>query len=127
MARAEQTEQRYVGVLTDGSIRIAFHEVDGALLEATRHVTERDAAGAEGLLGWLGGVLATRRDIAPLPHEVQHRLGATSSSHDLDLSTLTALYREHSDVPTVALKRQLWASLLHSSPASHQGTTWVRA
>lgn len=33
MTRAEQTGQRYVGVLTDGSIWIAFHEVDGSLHE----------------------------------------------------------------------------------------------
>lgn len=46
------------------------------------------------------------------PQEIAARLGASSSSHALDQSTLAALYGDGRDLPTVALKRDLWANLL---------------
>jgi len=112
-ARATQMGQRYVGVLTDGRRWIAFHEVDGALREATRH----EAAGADpsGVMEWLEGVLATKTAIAPTPEQIATRLGADSSSHALDYATLAALYADSRELPTVALKRELWAKLLRSA------------
>lgn len=112
--RAADTGQRYVGILTDGRIWIAYHEVDGALVEATRHIAST-GLGADPLLRWLEGVLATKQSILPTPTEIAERLGAESSSHALDFSTLGALYADSRDLPTVQLKRELWANLLHSA------------
>lgn len=106
---------RYVGVLTDGRLFIALHEVDGDLVEATRHRTVGGPLGADALLTWLEGVLATKEGLRPTPNEIADRLGADSSSHALDIASLTALYGAHSDLPTVQLKRALWANLLRSA------------
>lgn len=114
-ARSAETGQRYVGILTDGRLWIAFHEVDGALVEATRHTATTGSTGADPLLRWLEGVLATKKAIRPTPVEIADRLGANSSSHALDYSTLRALYADSRNLPTVSLKRGLWADLLRSA------------
>ena len=113
--RAADTGQRYVGILTDGQLWITYHEVDGTLQEATRHRAAAGVGGAEPLLHWLEGVLATKKAIQPTPAEIADRLGAESSSHALDFSTLKALYAESRQLPTVTLKRDLWANLLRSA------------
>lgn len=113
--RAAEKGQRYVGVITDGRLWIAYHEVEGVLAEATRHTAATGQAGGQELLRWLEGVLATKKGVRPTPGEISDRLGAQSSSHELDYSTLLALYRDSQDLPTVVLKRDLWASLLRSA------------
>ena len=115
LTRAAETGERYVGILTDGLRWIAFHETGGVLVEATRHATAPGGTGARALLGWLEGVLATKRGIEATPIEIRERLGADSSSHALDSATLTALYAAGRHLPTVALKRELWADLLRSA------------
>lgn len=115
ITRQAEMGQRYVGILTDGERWFAFHEVDGDLVQATEHVATTGEAGASALLTWLEGVLATKVAIKPTPDEIKERLGADSSSHALDYSTLSALYAEHSQEPTVVLKRELWANLLKSA------------
>ena len=107
--------QRYVGILTDGRLWLAYHEVDGELREATQISTALGNTGAEELLRWLEGVLATRRAIRPTPTEIAERLGATSSSHALDYSTLAVIYADGKDLPTVRLKRELWVKLLRGA------------
>jgi SAM-dependent methyltransferase len=114
-ARSEQTGQRYVGVLTDGTEWRAYQLRHGELAEATRHTLNATSPDSSALLFWLEGVLATRRNVPPTPDEIAARLGATSASHALDRDTLAALYAAHASDPTVQLKRQLWASLLRSA------------
>lgn len=113
--RSSEMGQRYVGILTDGRQWLAYHEVDGELRQATQISTASGDAGAEELLRWLEGVLATRRAILPTPIEIAERLGATSSSHALDYSTLAAIYAVGKDLPTVRLKRELWVKLLRGA------------
>ena len=115
VARQDEMGQRYVGILTDGALWIAFHEVDQQLIEATRHEAMAGAAGLPPLVTWLEGVLATKTAVRPTPAEIHDRLGANSSSHALDFATLKALYQEHGQEPTVLLKRDLWANLLKSA------------
>ena len=115
VTRQSEMGQRYVGILTDGALWIAFHEVDHGLEEATRHSATSGDAGATALLRWLEGVLATKTAVRPTPDEIHIRLGADSSSHALDYATLRALYDDHRDEPTVVLKRDLWANLLQSA------------
>lgn len=113
--RAAEVGQRYVGILTDGRLWIAYHEVDKTLVEATRITATGGEPGAEALLGWLEGVLATRRAVVPTPQKIAEQLGAQSSAHALDYSTLAALYTHGRDLPTVQLKRELWAKLLRGA------------
>ncbi len=113
--RTAEMRQRYVGILTDGRLWIAFHEVNGDLVEATRHTAVAGTGGAKPLLRWLEGVLATKRAVPPTPLEIVDRLGANSSSHALDRATLSALYADSRELPTVKLKRDLWADLLRSA------------
>ncbi|WP_162802041.1 hypothetical protein [Ornithinimicrobium murale] len=114
--RAAEMGQRYVGIITDGRLWIAYHEVEGALTEATRHTATTGGPGAaQDLLRWLEGVLATKKGVRPTPNEIADRLGAESSSHALDYSILKAMYADSRDLPTVALKRELWADLLRSA------------
>lgn len=115
LTRIAEIGQRYIGILTDGRVWIAYHETGSQLSEVTRHTATTGEAGANSLLRWLEGVLATRRFIPPTPTEIAERLGADSSSHALDSATLTSLYDAHRHLPTVVLKRELWANLLRSA------------
>lgn len=115
VTRTKELGARYVGILTDGLRWFAYHEVDGELVEVTSHTAAATPAGATALLRWLEGVLATKQGVKPTPGEIRERLGATSSSHQLDYSTLAALYQASRDQPTVRLKRELWSKLLRSA------------
>jgi SAM-dependent methyltransferase len=116
MARQNETGCRYVGILTDGADwrciclsgdadGMSPHEVSACQLSPSK-------PDAEPFLIWLEGVLATARDIPATPREIQRRLGAGSSAHDLDRHTLLELYTRNCDHPAVLMKRRLWARLL---------------
>ncbi|BDZ43429.1 hypothetical protein GCM10025865_27280 [Paraoerskovia sediminicola] len=115
LSRAAEFGGRYLGVLTDGVRWHAYHETGGELEEATRHTLIDGPTGAASLLSWLEGVLATKQGVRPVPSEIRERLGATSSSHQVDYATLAAIYADSRNLPTVQLKRELWAKLLRSA------------
>jgi SAM-dependent methyltransferase len=110
--RTAMLKQRYVGVLTDGAEWHLYNLVDGQLVIASSFLVDPSAPDAESLAVWLEGVLATAEKITPTPREIVNRLGVSSPAYALDYLDLTALYEKHRDVPTVKLKRQLWAKLL---------------
>jgi hypothetical protein len=114
-SRSEATGQRYVGILTDGADWRAYNMSGGVLTEATRFELKASRQGVAPLLTWLEGVLAVRTGVRPVPQEIVTRLGAGSASYALDRTALAALYDEHQSLPTVQLKRQLWARLLRSA------------
>jgi SAM-dependent methyltransferase len=113
--RESQTGQRYLGVLTDGATWIAYQLQDGQLTESTRLDISPARPDAAGVRYWLEGILATSSGVRPVPAEITARLGAGSAAHALDAASLAALYAAHRHEPTVALKRELWASLLTSA------------
>ncbi|WP_413753134.1 N-6 DNA methylase [Streptomyces sp. R-74717] len=113
-ARTEQVGQRYVGILTDGADWRAYSLSGDDLIQVSRFEVKQKTPPAD-LLRWLEGVLATAEGIRPTPDAIESRLGADSVSHKLDRATLTALYEEHKGLPTVKLKRELWARLLRSA------------
>ncbi|WP_326811249.1 N-6 DNA methylase [Streptomyces scopuliridis] len=113
-ARTEQVGQRYVGILTDGADWRAYSLSGDNLVQVSRFEVKQRTSPTE-LLRWLEGVLATAEGIRPTPDAIESRLGADSVSHKLDRATLTALYEEHKGLPTVKLKRELWARLLRSA------------
>ena len=115
-ARCQQTGQRYVGVLTDGAEWWAYQVQGDALVQVTQYLLKKGPRpDGQGLLLWLEGVLSTCRGVRPTPAEITRKLGAESTSHALDRSALAALFAEYGQLPTVQLKRQLWARLLRSA------------
>lgn len=110
--RSEQTDQRYVGVLTDGSEWRLYRLHDRQLTFVSSLEIRPDQPDVNGLCAWLEGVLATGERLAPTPREVDRLLGAQSPGHLLDIADLSELYEAHRDVAGVRLKRQLWAKLL---------------
>lgn len=111
-SRAQDTGQRYVGVLTDGAEWLLYHlDEQGKLTEISSLQINQSAPDAEQLVLWLEGVLGTAT-VQPTPHEIDRRLGAQSSAYALDKASLAALYKAHGGQSTVVLKRALWAKLL---------------
>ncbi|MBQ0905523.1 N-6 DNA methylase [Micromonospora sp. U21] len=114
-SRSQESSQRYVGILTDGATWRAYQLTGDSLTLIDSHVLAATRPDGLALFYWLEGVLATSQRVRPTPAEVARRLGAASTSHKLDRAALAALYEEHAQVPTVKLKRQLWAGLLDSA------------
>ena len=110
--RVSTMQQRYVGVLTDGAEWHLYHLAGSTLTPVSSFFVDARSPDVDGLCVWLEGVLATAEKITPTPHEIAVRLGADSPAHALDISDLTALYEAHRALPTVKLKRELWAKLL---------------
>jgi SAM-dependent methyltransferase len=105
--------ERYVGVITDGASWRLFHPIrEGGLKEVSSFQVERHAPDVRGLVVWLDGSLATLQDLAPTPSEIAIRLGAGSVAHALDRQTLQETYEQSRNLPSVKLKRELWARLL---------------
>ncbi len=113
--RERDTGTRYVGILTDGADWICHHLVGGELAEVSSLSLDARSASPARLVDWLDGVLATTRGAKPTPRAIAAGLGAGSSSHALDRATLAALYERGRDVPSVKMKRTLWAKLLTSA------------
>lgn len=113
--RTEESGQRYVGILTDGSHWILFHLLPDESLNEVSSFRLHDAKEVEGLVVWLENVLASVHAVPPTPEEIVRRLGADSPAAQLDLADLRAIYEECRDTPEVALKRRLWAKLLTSA------------
>jgi len=111
-ARSEQTAHRYAAVITNGAEWRLYHNVDDGLqLVQTLTVGPGDT-NPEELLPWLEGVLGTGVKITPSPHEIRRRLGAGSPAHALDTAEVAAIYARNRDLPSVRVKRAMWARLL---------------
>ncbi|MFD2460539.1 N-6 DNA methylase [Amycolatopsis samaneae] len=113
--RSGQVDQPYVGILTDGATWRAYRVQGAELALASEHTLKATRPDGTALLLWLEGVLCTQRDIPPTPVEIARRLGATSTSYYLDRTELANLYSQNANLPTVQLKRQLWARLLRTA------------
>ncbi|EDQ34289.1 Type I restriction-modification system methyltransferase subunit [Hoeflea phototrophica DFL-43] len=113
--RMNQTGLRYVGVLTDGTEWLCYDLVEGKLREVSTITVEPTAVDMEKFTVWLEGVLATAQNIAPTARNIELRLGAGSSSYQLDRATMASLYEQFKDSPTVQMKRTLWSRLLTSA------------
>lgn len=111
--RIDETGLRFVGILTDGADWRLYHaDPDGSLALADSFSARPGHTDVERLLVWLEAVLATRTVVPPTPHEIERRLGASSSAFALDRAELAGLYRSCRDHSEVALKRDLYAKLL---------------
>ena len=111
-SRTRTMQQRYVGVLTDGAEWHLYNLAGDVLTLVSSIEVDPRSPDVDGLCLWLEGVLATAERITPTPRDIGARLGADSPAHALDISDLMVLYRAHQSVPSVKLKRELWAKLL---------------
>ncbi|MFI6466717.1 N-6 DNA methylase [Streptomyces sp. NPDC050538] len=114
-ARTEQHDRRHVGILTDGADWRAYTLVRDELREVNRFDARERNVKALDLVRWLEGVLATSEGATPTPDAIATRLGADSVAHSIDKTVLAALYEQNKELPTVRLKRDLWARLLRSA------------
>lgn len=110
--RTETLNQRYVGVLTDGAEWHVYHLSGDQLQPVASLELDANSPEVDDLIIWLEGVLATVDRITPSPREIARRLGASSPSHALDAAELATLYAAYRELPTVKVKRGLWAKLL---------------
>jgi SAM-dependent methyltransferase len=116
-ARSDWAGRRYAAILTDGLSWRLYH------LTTLRRLAVVDTANTElrtpgKLLEWLEAILATGYGIRPDRSQIESKLGAKSPSHQLDMAELTAIYQAHRDMPTVKIKRRLWAKLLTTASGS---------
>lgn len=118
--RTEQTDQRYVGVLTDGADwHLHLLDPSGVAVEVSHLRVSALDPDVDELKVWIEGVLATRQHIKPSPVEIHRRLGAGTTSFALDRRSLSALYERCRRNPEVQVKRMLWARLLTTAFGSH--------
>lgn len=117
--RIKQTGQNYVGILTDGAEWLCFqlNPVHG-FLQVSDHLVNTSNPDSDALVLWLDGVLATKKGTKPIPSEIESRLGSSSSSYAVDRATLSGLYEQFKTLPTVQMKRTLWAKLLTTALGS---------
>jgi len=106
---------RYLGILTDGTLWFLYRLDDEKLVRVAELLLSEQGPDVERLLVWLESILATQEKIAPVPAEIDRRLGAASPAHMLDHASLAALYEASPAHPEVALKRDLWAKLLRTA------------
>ncbi len=115
--RTQQTGQNYVGILSDGAEWRCFHlKPSKEFVEVSQYLV--NANHPERLIDWLDGVLATKQGVIPTPEEINNKLGVKSSSYSIDHATLLSLYEENKSLPTVQMKRSLWAKLLTTALGS---------
>jgi hypothetical protein len=111
-SREKKYGSRYVGVLTDGAEWRCYYLKSGQLEEVSALVIETKKPDVSALVAWLEGVLATRRNVKPVPDAIRSGLGFGSSAHALDRTALLSLFMEFKTKPEVQAKRHLWARLL---------------
>lgn len=120
-ACTQRTGQRYVGVLTDGAEWRVYHRVNASLQQVHPATLKIDPSmpNVHEVLSWLEALLATGRQIKPTPGEITRKLGASSPSYALDFAELSAIYEKFRDLPTVKVKRAMWAKLLTTASGTN--------
>ncbi|MFN5854419.1 MAG: N-6 DNA methylase [Pseudanabaenaceae cyanobacterium] len=117
--RTQQTGQNYIGILSDGLEWRCFHlKPSKEFVEVSKHLINATSPDADKLIVWLDGVLATKQGVIPTPEEINNKLGVASSSYAINHATLLSLYEQNKHLPTVQMKRLLWAKLLTTALGS---------
>ena len=108
--RRKQTGQSYVALITDGA-RWRLYQVLGGrrTLVDEKIATPQDPAS---LTGWIEAIASTATSLAPSRQEIDRALGADSPAHKLDQAELGSIYAAYRELPTVRVKRGMWAKLL---------------
>lgn len=108
--RQEQVGQSYAALITDGA-RWRLYQI----LAGNRRLVEEKTTVPQdptGLTGWVEAIASTARNLSPTRQEIDRALGADSPAHKLDEAELGSIYAAHRELPTVRVKRRMWAKLL---------------
>lgn len=109
--REREEGEKYIGIATDGLKWSAYRLVEGTLERATGDIVlDPEKSGL--FLAWLDGVVALKSSLPPDPQTIRIELGNNSVAFNSAFAELRTLWNAAGEVPAVALKRQLWASLL---------------
>ncbi len=108
--RQEESDERYVGIATDGADFVSYELRDDGLRELGTYKT--DTADPDGLLSWLGPAVAAGDELEPEPEAVVHELGRQSLAWNRAVGDLRQAWAEVRAQPEPGLKRQLWAQRL---------------
>jgi SAM-dependent methyltransferase len=109
---------RYTGVLTDGAIWRLYRHTPSGPAFIDQHLVSPTGADERSFRWWLGAVLSTEHAVIPSSVAIEERLGSRSPSYRLAHAALLECWDAVRTHPTAALKRQLWARLLHSALGS---------
>lgn len=111
LANREAAEkERFVGIASDG-LKWAVFELAGGKLVRIKD-TVLDAEKPREFVAWLDGALALKASLPPDVINIKSELGNGSVAHRRASQALFGLWVDLKDDPAVALKRQLWSSLL---------------
>ena len=120
---AKTPENRYSGILTDGSIWFLYRYAGAELFFVDEFRISQSKVDERAFRWWLGAILATEMQVLPTATSLEERLGAKSPSFRLVYASLLDCWRDAEHRPAAALKRELWAKLLHSALGSQfEGT-----
>lgn len=108
--RERETGEKFIGIASDG-LNWAVYELRGKSLEKLKE-TRLDPDKGDQFLAWLDGALALKSSLPPEALTIRLELGGESVAFRRASQELLALWRETSGRPDLALKRQLWASML---------------
>lgn len=110
ITRRKQTGHSYVALITDGARWRLYQVIGGkhALVEEKATAPQEPAK----LAGWVEAIASTAKNLSPSRQEIDRALGAKSPAHKLDQAELASIYAAHRELPTVRVKRRMWAKLL---------------
>jgi SAM-dependent methyltransferase len=117
--RGQHTNQRYTGIITDGTDWRLYISLDQKLRALKTLTIGTSNPKVNRMLAWLESAFATVRGIEPRPGEIVDRLGANSPSYALDSNELASIYARYQNLPHVRLKRNMWARLLTTASGTH--------
>jgi SAM-dependent methyltransferase len=108
--RERETGEKYVGIASDGLRWIVYELSGGELVEIKSW--QLNPAEPELFLARLDGAMALKASLPPEALTIRQELGQESVAFRRASEELTSLWLSLKDRPDVALKKQLWASLL---------------
>lgn len=108
--REREEGERFVGIASDGLKWAVFEVREGALFKI-KEIT-LDPEKGEAFLAWLDGALALKSSLPPEPLTIRLELGQDSVAFRRAAEELSTIWNTLAERPDVALKKQLWASLL---------------
>jgi SAM-dependent methyltransferase len=117
--RRRHTDQRYAGIITDGTKWLLYVTLGENLQGLTSLAVEASDPKVKRVLTWLESALATANKIEPIPGEIVGRLGVDSPSYALESNELASLYAKYRHLSHVRTKRNMWARLLTTASGTH--------
>ncbi|MFC1977384.1 N-6 DNA methylase [Chloroflexota bacterium] len=108
--RETETGSHFIGIATDGATFIPYELRRGELCSFDTFTTLTDKP--RELLAWLGSVVAVSAELEPSTEVVKRELGRSSLAWNISHQELAAIWDEVGEIPSVRLKRDLWAQLI---------------